>query len=174
MIIGLTGYAGCGKSTIAEALAFKGYGRRKFAAPLKDMLRAFLRSQGADQCTIEKMIEGDLKLEPSPLLNGATPRHAMQTLGTDWGRALISEDLWCDAAVRGATADQNLVYDDVRFDNEAKAIRSLGGVIIRINRVGVGRVGTHVSEELVEPDIKVNNNGLVEEAVASVLAAVMR
>ena len=47
------------------------------------MLRKLLACQGADAEMIRRMIDGDLKEAPTPLLEGRTPRHAMQTLGTD-------------------------------------------------------------------------------------------
>ena len=156
MIVGLSGYAGSGKSTAAKALIDLGFERRKFARPLKDMLRALLRAQGEDEDVIEEMIEGCLKGSPSELLNGATPRHAMQTLGTDWGRALICENLWSDAALRNMGA--YVVFDDVRFENEAAGIRDVGGIIVRIHRPGVGPVNDHVSEELVVPDYAIFND----------------
>jgi hypothetical protein len=78
-LIALTGYAGSGKSTLADILACEhGFTVVKFAGPLKAMLRAL----GLD----EREIEGDLKEQPCQLLAGHTPRRAMQTLGTEWGR----------------------------------------------------------------------------------------
>lgn len=156
-LVGLSGYAGAGKSTASAELVRMGFQRRKFAAPLKGMMRALLLAQGADAAERERMIEGDLKEVPTVYLNGQTPRWAMQTLGTDWGRALISESLWADAAVRDVTG--NAVFDDVRFDNEADAIRSRGGVIIEVRRHGVGPVNNHASERPPEPDHIVFNDG---------------
>ena len=147
MIIGLVGLAGSGKSTAArELVRHYGLEPRKFAAPLKDMMRQFLRGQGATEREVERMIEGDLKEQPTPYLKGSTPRYAMQTLGTDWGRALIHEDLWCDAAARSIT--RPTVFDDVRFENEAAAIRKAGGAVVCIVRPGVVRGSGHVSEDL--------------------------
>jgi hypothetical protein len=166
MIVGLSGYAGAGKSTAATELVAMGYQRRKFAAPLKNMMRALLLAQGADAAERERMIEGDLKEVPTVYLNGQTPRYAMQTLGTDWGRALISESLWADAAVRDVTG--HAVFDDVRFDNEAEAIRSRGGVIIEIRRPGVGPVNNHVSERPPAPDHVVVNDGTAAELALAV------
>ena len=157
MIIGLSGYAGAGKSTAASGIALYGHARMKFAKPLKDMMRALLRCQGADVETVERMIEGDLKEVPTHFLNGATPRHAMQTLGTDWGRALIGESLWVDAAMRNCPADA--VFDDCRFQNEFDAIRERGGIVIEIQRAGVGPINGHISEQPPDPDIIALNDG---------------
>lgn len=162
MIVGLVGPAGCGKTTAAVGLAMlKGgnFVRRRFAAPLKDMLHALgLTKEHTD---------GALKEEPCELLGGKTPRHAMQTLGTEWGRALITDDLWI-RAWRAAlpTPDINVVIDDCRFPNEAAAIRELGGVLIRINRPGFVHAATHESEaHELSADVSIDNSGSAEDLV---------
>lgn len=54
MIIGLTGYKGAGKSTLAQQLVERhGFAVRKIAGPLKDMLRSLHLN--------EREIAGDLK-----------------------------------------------------------------------------------------------------------------
>lgn len=168
-IIAFTGYAGAGKTTAANILIENGWARGKFAAPLKAMMRSLLRDQGATPADIERMIEGDLKEIPSDLLNGKSPRHAMQTLGTEWGRNCIHEDLWVDAAMRGAL--RPTVFDDCRFPNEAAAIRAAGGAIIEIQRPSVGPVNGHVSEKLPEPDWVLYNQGNLETLKWAVLNA---
>lgn len=140
-VIVLTGQAGSGKSTIAAQLAAQGYTVVKFAGPLKAMLRALGLTDAE--------IEGDLKEKPCPLLGGRTPRYAMQTLGTEWGRNLIAPDLWVAAwqhAVRGVLASGGrVVVDDCRFRNELAAAMEMGGVAVRLVRDGAGTVA-HVSE----------------------------
>lgn len=145
MIVALTGYAGSGKSTAAAHLVERhGFTLVKFAGPLKSMMRAL--GLGARE------IEGDLKEVPCKLLGGKTPRHAMQTLGTEWGRNLICSNLWVNVAMLGVyeVIDRGgrVVIDDCRFDNEALAVRLAGGRIVRIHRDGVGPVNAHQSEAL--------------------------
>jgi hypothetical protein len=83
------------------------------------------------------------------VLGGCTVRHALQTLGTNWGRDMIHKDTWTNAAMNEARdvmiRGYGVVFDDVRFDNEAEAILNAGGVIIRINRPGVAQMA-HASE----------------------------
>lgn len=137
IILGLTGVAGSGKTTLANILD-KNYGwsKTKFATPLKTMLMALFLSQGADPEEAYQMIDGNLKEAPTKYLNGYTPRHAMQTLGTEW-RNLIHRDLWIDAWRRNVSSyspDTKIVVDDLRFPHEAQAIRELGGKIVLITR----------------------------------------
>lgn len=147
-VIAFTGKAGSGKSTAAKYLIGCGYKLIKFADPLKDMLRAVGYSQ--------RQIEGDLKeIEDS---SGRTPRHAMQTLGTEWGRKCMGEDFWVEIwreRVTGAT----VVTDDCRFANEANAVRQAGGIVVKLEGRG-GITSSHSSEQLdFEPDLVIVNNG---------------
>lgn len=65
-------------------------------------------------------------------------RMLLQWLGTEWGREHISETLWVDLwkAQVEEILEQNsrciIVSDDVRFDNEAHMITSMGGKIIKL------------------------------------------
>ena len=95
MLIGICGLKWNGKTTSAMYLKQRhDFVHTKFAMPLKNMLRSMWRSVGLDEETIERKIEGDLKEVPCEFLNGHTPVHAMQTLGTEWGRVCISPTLW--------------------------------------------------------------------------------
>lgn len=139
MLIGLTGNMGAGKSTVADYLVEKkGFVKISFATPLKGMLRALGLS--------EEHIHGNLKEAPCELLGGKTPRYAMQTLGTEWGRQLIHPDIWLNAwqkRVKGLGAP--VVADDCRFLNEAKLIRQMGGKVWRVFR-GQPEYVEHASE----------------------------
>ncbi|SCM73310.1 putative deoxynucleotide monophosphate kinase [uncultured Pleomorphomonas sp.] len=191
-VIGLTGAAGSGKSTVAQYIVEEWGGhRRPFAGPLKRMLQTFLQDQGAGFNAALRMVTGDLKEVATDYLGGRTPREAMQTLGTEWGREL-SPDLWVDAWRRSVeqcelpfSADGEtalIVADDVRFPNEVAAIRALGGIIVRIDRPDAGLAGAagqHASERggLGEPDMTIANIGdlaqlgmCVDMIVAGVLA----
>lgn len=160
-VVAFTGPMGAGKSTAARLMCERlGYAPTKFAGPLKDMMRAFYATAGLEPVEAERRIEGDLKEAPDDLLEGRTPRHAMQTLGTEWGRELIAPTLWISAWSRGAAvriaAGERLVVDDARFENEAAAVRSLGGVVVEL--VGRGAWGgSHKSEAGVRPDFTIDN-----------------
>lgn len=126
-LIGFAGFAGAGKTTAAKYLGEKhGYIRTSFATPIKDMLQIL----GLDTAHLS----GHLKHTPTVLLGGKTPREAMQTLGTEWGRNLVHPDLWVeqwtDAAREHLGARRRVVVDDVRFENEVRAIEELGGKVL--------------------------------------------
>ena len=143
-LIAFTGNAGCGKSTAAQALCSKRQATRiSFADPLRSMLQAFGLSW--KQLTIDKQ-------HPIGWLDGKTPRQLMQTLGTEWGRHLVHPDLWIRIAQRRIeqhreTSSRPLVFDDCRFDNEARTVRAMGGIVVHVRREGVANIApAHVSE----------------------------
>lgn len=149
-LIGLLGRKGSGKDTAAAVLLSQGYQNVKFAGALKEMLRSLLAYQGADADTIERMIEGDLKEVPTDYFAGQTPRFAMQTLGTEWGRDLIGTNFWVGTAMRRASG-QKTVITDVRFPNEVEAIDSEGGAVVGITADWiVATKGEHESERLID------------------------
>lgn len=130
-----------GKSTVANALAGHRYVTVKFAGPLKSMLTTLLMMRGASQDAAIRMVEGDLKEQPTRYLDGKSPRYALQTLGTEWGRDIMGTDFWVNCAM--AQADRlmadgyNVVMDDVRFPNEAQAIKARGGLVVKITRPSI-------------------------------------
>lgn len=143
-LVVLTGLKQSGKSTISNFLCEEhGYTRVKFAGPLKAMLHAMGLSDAE--------IEGSLKEVPSRILCGITPRHAMQTLGTEWGRELIHPKIWTNLwhievmRILMLTLKNKVICDDLRYINEAKIVKSSGGIIIKIIRPGILQT-SHSSE----------------------------
>lgn len=135
-LIGITGYKRSGKDTTGEVMAtILGAQCIAFADPIKDAVRAILRAQGVDDKTIEECIDGDLKEAPCPYLQDNSPRYVMQTLGTEWGRETLGDAIWVKAALnRAANSVVGTIITDVRFPNEAEAIREAGGVVVRVSR----------------------------------------
>ena len=156
-LIAFTGLATSGKTTAAQHFVNEhDFHRTSFAKPIRDMLVAL-------GLTAEDLSLG--KETPHPLLGGKTPRWALQSLGTQWGRDLITPDLWVNAArervKQWLTCGYRPVFDDCRFDNEARMVRELGGYVVEIVRPGVVR-GSHESERGVSPDLvnlRVTNDG---------------
>lgn len=178
MIIGLSGYARSGKDESAKALAEIGYERVGFADKLREFLYALnpiLPSVSYGQGTREKTYRlqefidkygWDGYKEPDPYEQHVSDevRQLLQRLGTECGRNLISDTIWIDAALNGKGGD--IAVADVRFPNEAQAIVDRGGIIVRIQRPGVGPANAHPSETSLDDwpwDYIVQNDGTLED-----------
>lgn len=176
LLIGIYGRARSGKDTAAEYLAKRlGLYKYAFAEPLKTMLKSVFG---------DHFHEGDRSgICPE---TGVSYRVMMQTLGTEWGRAL-NENVWVNLvgkkwaevlyqrhhadtyrAAFGQDSAQGMVLSDVRFDSEAEWVRDHGGLIVHVNR-GIqptpGILG-HASEKGICPtliDYTVNNGGTLSQ-----------
>lgn len=144
MIIALTGLKRSGKSTAAKHLETKyGFVRINFKDGLLEELKKyfpdFLRAEAEyHACTIEELLEK----KPGHI------RQLLQNFGTDLRRA-YSEDYWIRKWLDkvNSSENKNVVVDDCRFLNEAGAIRTNGGSIIRIVKSGqVFSNDAHLSE----------------------------
>jgi hypothetical protein len=171
-IIGFCGRAGAGKTTAAEVLVRDGFVCVPFAAPLKKMTKALLRYQGVDDVAIRAMVDGPLKTSPSVFLGSRTPRHAMQTLGTEWAREHLHREFWVRAWQNHVASKglKRVVVDDVRFPNEVEAIRALAGVVVKIDgREDPNTSAAHASEAQIDDfDILIHNGGSIGDLVAQV------
>lgn len=156
MIIGLSGYARAGKSESGKGLEAKGWKVYAFADKLREALYALNpivvgREQAFElewprHANLRDVIdEHGWDGYKSTIYNDEI-RRLIQTMGTDVGRNLIGENIWVDATLKGYQSWQNWVIADVRFPNEADAIRRKGGRIIRINKPGLGPLNDHPSE----------------------------
>ena len=126
-LIGLCGPKGVGKTTFAKLQDARVL---SFAGPIKRMLRQILPP--GDWL-------GERKEDQLPdFPEGITARVMLQTLGTEWMRATIDANGWVRAAMREAEyflhTDSKVIFDDVRFANEAVAIRAAGGKVYRVSR----------------------------------------
>lgn len=148
-LIGIAGPARAGKDTLCSYMLDNLDGiwlRSSFADPLKEMLRAI----GVDCSDDTKAVVSDDY--------GVTPRHMMQTLGTEWGRQTIDNDIWVKAFAR-LNAGKCVIVPDVRFENEAELVREHGVLIHLVGRGGIE--GDHVSENAIEfkpGDIVIDNS----------------
>lgn len=145
MLIGLIGPAGSGKTTVARILSDQyGFKRLRFTDPLKRMLGPSGLGLSFEE------INGSKKDEPSAFLNGITPRHAMQTLGTEWGRMQMFPNFWIHCWIQDFMRIPNSIHvvaDDVRFDNEVDTIKKRGGIIVKIIGRSAGIGDDHASEK---------------------------
>ena len=174
IVIACTGKRGAGKSEFVKMLvANYGFVDVKFADPLKNMLRAMYSTAGLDPTTIERKIEGDLKEQTCDYLLGHTPRHAMQTLGTEW-RKMIATELWAEMLVRRVMSGDygdRIAISDYRFpDEEGVALSTLDAKVVRITRPTADAVNDkasqHASEALIDKivaDTILHNDGTLND-----------
>jgi len=146
VIVGFSGRAGAGKDTAAGPLLEEGWVKLSFAEPLKRMLCELF---GWDMANWENL---EWKETPRRECMDKTPRYMAQTLGTEWGRELVHPNLWVETALNRArmleARGANIVFTDVRFPNEAKAIKNNGGMLIHMMREGELRTDArHESEQ---------------------------
>ncbi|UFS66951.1 hypothetical protein LO749_20885 [Paracoccus denitrificans] len=134
-----------GKSTVADILWQRhGFWIESFAAPLKGMVEELLIRLGMDTIEIDDIAE-NRKEEVIPAL-GKSYREICQTLGTEWGRDRVHPDIWVRAGLGRLSGRAAVVFDDVRFPNEAEAILARGGQVWKITRPGAAVTHRHVSE----------------------------
>ena len=74
-----------------------------------------------------------------------TPRTALQTLGTGWGRQLCP-NLWAKACFRKMDADRRYVVTDCRFRNELEAAHENGAYCVLLRRGLAESTSHHPSE----------------------------
>lgn len=155
-LLGLVGRKRTGKDTVANVLVTEyGFLRVAFADPLK---RAAL---SLDPVVGPCALPG----HPTPAMHDLTDvvsalgwekakdfvpgvRRTLQNLG--WAVRSLDETFWVRAGLRVAQDLRDdgfpVVVTDVRFPNEADAIKDAGGALVRITRPGVNDGDTHPSE----------------------------
>lgn len=139
ILIGLCGKANSGKNTVAALLPATGV--IAFADPLYAGLANILG------VTVETLQDRDFKEAVVPWI-GKSPRQMLQTLGTEWGRGMVCDDLWVRIARRRIeSAGDFVVVTDVRFDNEAEMLREMGGEVWLVERPGADTCVPHESEK---------------------------
>lgn len=111
-------------------------------------------------------------------LYGFEVRRLLQKLGTEVVRESYGANAWVDVVARQIAEEkpERAVITDVRFDNEAEWLHSMGAPVVRISRPGVGPVNNHksdagISEHLVS--VTVDNDSSLE-ALASRMDAVRK
>lgn len=174
ILIGMSGFARSGKDAAAEYLVENhGFTRIAFA----DILRDFLYALNPLVIGWDRNGYGDLASYHTPLQEvideygwdayketpyGNEIRRLLQRLGTECGRNLLGDNIWINSTFKDLDPNGKYIVTDARFLNEFAAIEDLGGVIIRVNRPGVGPANDHPSEmEALEYDFKyiIHNDG---------------
>jgi hypothetical protein len=140
-IIGVCGFIGSGKDTVADYLVnFHEFRRESFANSLKD---AVAQVFGWDRTMLEgrtaQAREWREQVDPwwANRLNrpDLTPRLMLQLWGTEVCRSGFHDDIWIASLENKLRNSQdNIVISDCRFPNEIKSLRDAGGIIICVER----------------------------------------
>jgi hypothetical protein len=141
MIIGVCGFIGSGKDTVADYLVnFHEFRRESFANTLKDAVSCVF---GWDRTMLEgrtkQAREWREQVDPwwSQRLNmpELTPRLMLQLWGTEVCRRGFHDDIWIASLENKLrNSSDNIVISDCRFPNEIASIRNAGGKIVWVKR----------------------------------------
>ena len=141
MIIGVCGFIGSGKDTVADYLVnFHEFRRESFADTLKDAVSAVF---GWDRTLLEGRTKEarEWREEVDPWwaerldMPTLTPRWVLQYWGTEVCRKSFHDDIWIaslENKIRNSKDD--IIVSDVRFPNEVKAIKNQNGKMIWVQR----------------------------------------
>lgn len=145
MIIGLVGFAGSGKGTVADILCENyNFTKVSFADVVKDITaEMFGWSRPLLEGDTDESREFREKSDDwwsARLGKTITPRNMLQLMGTEAGRDTFGSDIWVLNVerkihnLRTNEFKENFVIADVRFPNEVEAIRKWGGHVVRVMR----------------------------------------
>lgn len=170
MIIGVDGYAGAGKDTVADIFVKMGFTKVAFADALREAASHSFKIRMdyfVDRELKDKEFEIPLVLNPKDICEFCTylgfepkcdeavlkfqyteitsPRHLLQFAGTEIGRETLSQTIWTDIYRRKLKDLDNVVTPDARFSNERLLIKAYGGKLFWIDRPGLEPSEKHKS-----------------------------
>jgi hypothetical protein len=141
MIIGVCGFIGSGKDTIADYLVnFHEFRRESFASTLKDAVSAVF---GWDRTMLEGRTKAarEWREQVDPWwaqrleMPDLTPRWVLQYWGTEVCRRAFHDDIWIASLENKLRNSQDdIVVSDCRFPNEIKSIKDAGGIMVWVQR----------------------------------------
>lgn len=168
-LVGLIGKKRAGKDTFAARLiAEHGFARVAFADPVREAALAL--DPWIDMCGgNERLASIVSRIGWERAKEIPEVRRILQNFGTSSIRA-IDPDFWMrhgmEKARRCTEAGFPVVFTDVRFTNEARAIKAAGGILVRIERPSTDDGDTHASEVELDSypvDRLVYNAGTVQQ-----------
>lgn len=180
-LIGITGYAQVGKDTAADYLnRVYGYDRLAFADALRRLTERLnplvaLDAAGDGLAPYNEVVAAAGYERAKVEVPGV--RQFLKDLGNG-AREVLGADVWVSAVMRSVRFGQSVVVSDVRFLNEAAAIRNFHpkspGIIIRIVRPDHDAESAFEREVAqVQADFEVHNNGSITD-LYNRLSGVMR
>lgn len=141
MIIGICGFIGSGKDTVANYLVEEhNYQRDSFAGALKDAVASVFGwdrqlLEGATSEAREWREQVDPWWAERLTMPELTPRWVLQYWGTEVCRQGFHDDIWIASLEhRLLQQDTDIVISDVRFPNEVEVIKKAGGKVWWVQR----------------------------------------
>ena len=141
MIIGICGLIGSGKDTIADHLVKDHkFVKISFADKLKDTVATLfewdrdLLDGKTEQSRLWR--EQEDHFWSKELKKKVTPRYVLQVFGTECMRDGFYDGIWVSMLKKKVTEnpDINWVIPDVRFENEVKVLKEIGGEVWWVKR----------------------------------------
>lgn len=176
-LIGMHGFAQTGKDTVASILADHGYKKVAFASPIVQALSTLNPIVSVDNRGRTFRFNDLLELEGYEDAKKTLEfRRLLQVFGTEVGRELLGEDIWVDIAKKKIAPAGRFIITDVRFPNEVKMVKSVGGTLIKIVRPGYTPVNGHKSDSGLPDslfDLVLVNDGTLEDLRRKVVASVV-
>ena len=141
MIIGITGLIGSGKGTVADILVDEhDYIKLSFADKLKDGVatifgwnRSMLEGDSLESREWRETVDEFWTKETGREI---TPRLVLQEFGTDCMRNGFYQGIWVSLLKQEIlnNSQNNYIIPDVRFSNEIKVIKDIGGQVWNVRR----------------------------------------
>ena len=179
VLVGILGRKRVGKDTMADHMVeHHGFHKVTLAGPLKEACRAIFGFT-------DEQLYGETK-EVDDSHWKVSPRKALQFMGTDIVRNKLHELIpwignrfWLERfkveyhrLQQTYGPDVRVVVSDLRFQNEIQFLKEMGGIVVRVQRLGLDEGDQHESERLIDDitgeDHIVQNNGTVETYLENV------
>ncbi len=179
-IIGLCGYKGSGKDTVADYLVqnYDNFLKISFADFIRNALKVLFDWDDDNFSPERKEIED--------LYWGVTPRKMCQEIGTEFLRLhckdIISQDFKLPNGenykgtfhikrinkevinILNSNSKTNIIFSDIRFQDELDYVKKIGGKVLKVKRDGIekNQFSNHISEiqvdNLINVDYNIENN----------------
>jgi len=159
-IIGLIGKLQSGKTTASNfILDYYDAIKLSFGDPVKEMIL------NAGLCNIEEL--WGVKTPFSRLM--------LQKIGTDIIRKQVDNNFWINKSkekilkIKNENSNSLIVFDDVRFINEAELIKTFDNILIRITRPNIERNNiedkhdSEIEQDLINVNYEIINDGDLEQ-----------